>query len=42
MTEEKWLAEEAEKKVSEQALDGRANDMEEGEILEDQDIPSHN
>ena len=35
------LAEEAEKKVAEPILDGRVNGMEEGEILEDQDTPSH-
>ena len=39
--EAKRLAEEAEKKLAEQTPDGKGNEMEEGEILEDQDTPPH-
>jgi translation initiation factor 4G len=40
--EAKRLAEEAEKKVVEQTPGGRANEVEEGEIFDDQDTPSQN
>lgn len=38
MREEKWLTEDAEKRAAERQ-DGRADEMEEGEICEDQNTP---